>query len=426
MSEAEYKNFTYIEDQQRAYLLGLIAGHEIIYNSLANTVRFLFNTVLKDVFIGLMEYLPEGTTVSNLSISMWEFIATDTTFVENIDRHIGLGVRMVPILKEPLYTHFIRGIFDGNGYLQDGPIVKVKGYDSTKSVVKFVNIFSGVNEKVQNNGVLVLREDSALNFLSFIYMRSWPETRLFDTYDTFLEKYLDTAGNGNYIPDLVIKFEKTNIESVDPFPIEEPSGQDSIGCLLTLVEIVSSSSQNSYVYDTYIKVTFPTGYYGVLYSTEEDQQLGFIIPSQPIVSDSENTVKVSVFRSDDGTPPFQNPMVKLVMKKIISYRVEISENIEAPVVEDFSLEVEEEPVVVEEPEIPVESPIQDFPPNNPSSSPDNSPSSDFPPVVEEKDEIKVVDVDEVLGQIEMNNEQKKPRKRRTKKGRKSRGKKKPR
>jgi hypothetical protein len=204
--------FKYIDSAEKAYWLGFIAADGHISKT---KYKLAFCVKDEDILFKLKNAINAGSPVShrfnhdkrtNKTYEQYNIQITSKKFCEYIKQHgvteLKSDIFEFPNIEERFYSHFIRGMYDGDGS------ISIKSSSVRKQATCRINLLSTLEcvhyirdylnnkfnwelskifSKHDQNIHYVSTQKYSLNFLNWIYLDSTPEMRLDRKYNKYIE-----------------------------------------------------------------------------------------------------------------------------------------------------------------------------------------------------------------------------------------------
>ena len=331
--------FKEIDSKEKAYLLGWIISDGSI-NKTGFTIAihkkdFECLLLLKDIIcseLPIKSYVKKDPIISFTVNS--KIMVTDLCNLLQITPGKKSNIVQFPIgIIEEYKKYVLRGIFDGDGSIskpgskKNTPLASI----ATNSVILQSQIKDFVNIRCYHknsdiNGCLEWSNNSALDFLSFIYsdIRQKNEKiflrRKFDLYEDWAEWIPSLMGSGRKGVDNLFSCSKTDKRAVIPNKVRaSDSGYD-----LTLIDIWKTQGNVTY-YETGIKVQPAYGWYFMVVPRSSIAKSGYMLANSVGIIDRTyvGTIKVPLVKIDPLAPDLELPlkMVQIIPQPIIHFDI---------------------------------------------------------------------------------------------------------
>lgn len=317
--------FEDINSEVKAYILGLIAsdghvgkGHIAI--SLHEKDKAILSRIKEEICSDLP--LAHHKNTSQIVLNL-----CSTKMTQDVCFHLGIPpgkkshtVKFPELLPYQLQMAFVRGFFDGDGFVAQPNTYTAypKCSIATSSPDMREDIFNSVGIKGHIGKVSIEYSGSnALDFLHTIYEDSkiyMPRKR--DLYLDWATWVPSLSGGGSYGREPLFKWNKGDKRAVPPFKTRaSDSGYDLE--LLTLVETIGEIE----LWDTGIKVHPKYGWYFDLYPRSSIIKSGYILANSIGVIDRSytGTIKVPLYKIDKSKPDAKmgDRLVQIIPKMIV-------------------------------------------------------------------------------------------------------------
>lgn len=308
--------FDKIDSNDKAYLLGWIVSRGSINE---NNIVITTKTYNKDTFYKINKYLFSN----KLSISYQKNTIILTITSESIVKKLLaiFNIGKFPDIDDTYLYYFIRGIFEGNGYIKYVKNVPVCGIyhnpTSGESTTFLQQLITKCELKCNiNNNSFELSDNLALDFLNKIYKNVlvYNETLFTNQMYDFYTKLTD------WMPSMLRNSLYFNYVRTDPDakPPQKQRASDS-GYDLTLIKKIKTYGKVEF-YDTCIKLQPAFGYYFDLVGRSSISKSGYMLANNVGIIDRtyRGTVIVPLIKIDDTQPDLELPsrLVQIIPRQI--------------------------------------------------------------------------------------------------------------
>jgi dUTPase len=304
-----------IDTDIKAYLLGLISSDGYISND-------KITIYLHEKDIELLEKI-QNKISSNISLrkvkdNMVSLTILSTNISKNVMNHLGISennniVSSLPNIDDNLKWSFIRGYFDGNGFIctekTSKPVCIIKNNSELllKEIKEFTNFPCSIYEnKIEWYGV------SVLDFLGKIYMGS--PIHMKSKYQQFISIINWKISNNYKLP--MFKYSKTCNNAIAP----KKSRTSDTGYDLHLIKKIKEVNGVHY-FDTCIRVQAEYGYYFDLVGRSSISKTGWTLANNIGIIDQSyrGSIIVALVPVVSNPKPLELPskLVQLIPRKVI-------------------------------------------------------------------------------------------------------------
>ena len=305
--------FDIIDSTKKAYLLGLVSSK---YDDSKITVNVDFcdvkvSELFKSVFIG------DDLNV-NLNISYNTLTISSVKLVEKLRIVFKMkdGQYSIPNFSDEYFHHFMRGVFEGNGYFGYNGHHPVCGISSSsQTFLQELQQKLKVQSIIKKDGIEI-SDNAALDFLNDIYKDVLAKKETLFKKKTY-EFYKQLAGwmpNAALNP-LYFNYVKTCPEAKPP---QKQRASDS-GYDLTLMKKIKVHG-NVEFYDTCIKLQPTFGYYFDLVGRSSISKSGYMLANNIGIIDRtyQGSVIVPLIKLDNKQPDLELPcrLVQIIPRQI--------------------------------------------------------------------------------------------------------------
>lgn len=327
-----------LDTEEKAYFLGLIAADGSISESgitlsLQEPDRH-YTTSIRDLIDSSIPLIPRvGVCPNGAEVPMVGFTVNSRQLAKDACRHLKTPpgkkdsvIQMPDIQSEQLKWAFVRGFFDGDGFVRSPTCAKGprcgfasnsrKMLDSIRDLAGSTN--TTANKQLEFNGAF------ALDFMAKLYENASPHLRMPRKYENYLEWCLWSpclTGGGNSGNNGFFHWTKTIKEAVAPSKARvSDSGYD-----LTLIKKVKETPYGVEFYDTGIKIQPPFGWYFDLVPRSSISKTGYMLANSVGVIDRSyvGSVLVPLRKIDKNAPDLELPnrLVQIVPRPIVHFQV---------------------------------------------------------------------------------------------------------
>jgi len=316
-----------IDTEQKAYLLGFIASNAVLEKK-----EFVFLKIKSE---NIKQFVDIINSVEN--ITMPQFTSENILYVKlksigivkSICRHLSIDSKRkynligIPLLKENLIWHFIRGYFDDNGYIPgNGTRLEVTLSSNSKRMLEGIaNISKIPNYFSKNDTIMCYSGTNALDFLGKMYANS--KTRL--DYNYFLYIFWCTHIPAiqeirNFLPHCLIS------RSTKDAIIPSKTRISDVGYDLTIISEIEKFGKYTTLYDTGIKATPETGWYISVVPRSSLSKSGYIMTNSIGIVDPSylGTIRIALTKIDIDKPDIKLPsrVAQMIFNPIVNFEIE--------------------------------------------------------------------------------------------------------
>lgn len=225
-------------------------------------------------------------------------------------------------LSEEMKIHFIRGFFDGDGYVSlidekhTSPRcgIATNSANMRKGILDFINIpaWTDNKEKLEWSG------NNCLDFLNKLYASATIKLqRKYDRYED-IASWVPSVSYSYYFKHNEFKFSKSRKDAVSPFKTRaSDSGYD-----LTILDKIKTTGEVEY-YDTGIKIRPGYGYYFELVARSSLTKTGYILANAVGIIDRTyvGNIIVPLIKLDKTAKDLELPgrYVQIIPKQIVHF-----------------------------------------------------------------------------------------------------------
>lgn len=227
-----------------------------------------------------------------------------------------IKTELPPLEDKKLLWSFIRGYFDTNGCI-NMPLNKCMIFAHCPEFAKAIGDFSEIPYELHGSTI----KYSNTNMIEFLgYMYADKETCLYDTkyYSVFLD-LINPCANSNPIKCLVFKSDEDAI-------IPSKAKFSDVGYDLTIIKKVKDLTSKTALYDTGIKISVKTGFYGEVVPRSSLSKSGYMLANSVGIIDPSYTgnIMVALTKIDDSAPDLELPFrcCQLIFRKHIYADIE--------------------------------------------------------------------------------------------------------
>lgn len=279
-----------IDTEEKAYLLGWITSDgSIRKNSIMISIH------KKDVSLleNLSQYIfGKNNVKKHKNRKMVSITINSKEMQEDVCRHLNIqpGKKAFtvkyPNLPEELHRHFIRGVFDGDGFVSStGSKVteprcgissgsRYMAESILKNAKRGCNIYYNKNKLGNDEIKLEWNGNNALDFLGWLYNNSSislsRKSDLYYDWSIWVPSLKCTNGYGR-LP--TMKWNKADPNAIPPFKLNA----SDVGYDLTLIKKVKDIDDYTALYDTGLKISFDYGWYGQLVQRSSTGKLPYFM-----------------------------------------------------------------------------------------------------------------------------------------------------
>lgn len=323
--------FKNIDTEFKAWILGWIASDGCIGKNIISIALHKKDIdVLKLIQRNICKEIPiveKSKTILSYTICSKE-IMNDILNHLNLDTYGKKSNKLSNInIDEILIQHFIRGFFEGDGYIKKSRAPECGIASNSEELLDYIINSTDIPCKKYDNSIKYYGIN-ALDFLGRIYNNAnYKMKRKYELYEDIClwEPKIDGPKNSSYINKVF--FCKTRKDA--PIPFKErvsDSGYD-----LTLLSLEKKIGEVE-LYDTGIKVTPQFGYYFDLVPRSSIIKSGYILANSIGIIDRTylGAIKVPLIKVDKNAPDIELPnrLVQIVPRKINHFEFVEVENLE--------------------------------------------------------------------------------------------------
>lgn len=328
--------FNTVDDEFKAYLLGLIASDgSITESSIAIYLNYKDRFLLEDIKNHIDKNIPLYYKKHNLRGIALNF----KQIVKDVCRWLKINpgkksdtIQFPTDLSEEMKWIFLRGYFDGDGCITNlytkSRYPRASIGSNSRQMIEEIKQFVNIPCSISNSKCIAIEWNgiNAIDFLGKIYNNS--TFYLQRKYELFLEWCLwkPTVGNRNtkiFIDEELkycFKFSKTRKDAVIPFKERvSDSGYD-----LTLLEKINEVGVISF-YDTGIKIEPPYGYYCDLVPRSSIVKSGYMMANGFGVIDRSymGNIIIPLIKVDPNAPELllPNRLVQIIPREIVHFEI---------------------------------------------------------------------------------------------------------
>lgn len=308
-------HFSVIDTEAKAYILGWIASDVTVQenDSIVIEIHEKDIDILNDMAVTIADDLIVDHHVHRhrgiLHICSQQIVS-------DVCRHLTIapgektGVVQCPHFEHNVFWHFVRGVFDGDGYITDphkNDNQYIKAGISNQSTALLERIQEVVNIPSYLSGEqLEYSHTNALDFLAKLYDNATISlSRKRSLYDIWKSWVPGIGGRGGSVLCGGIKCVRTRPDAVLP---AKSHASDS-GFDLTILEKIKQVGDVEF-YTTGIKVRMPQGWYCQVYPRSSISKTGYMLANSVGVIDRGylGEIVVALRRCDDSSNTLQLPM----------------------------------------------------------------------------------------------------------------------
>jgi dUTP pyrophosphatase len=294
-----YFNDNYLENidtPEKAYLLGWIASDGSIWQ---NSVSIFIKEIDVDTLVYLKSLISRDLPICEKDNNLLGITINSHKFAQDCLKHLQLDtfgkkhdLVKFPEISNDLKPYFIRGYFEGDGYVGvKSGIPRVSIYSNSSSMLHSIKDITNVGY-VYSNSFEINKGLDAIKFLEYIYSGDGADVlhRKFNTY-------VDIKG---WVPSLSYNFTsfdgfKVKINKVDPNAvIPKVALEGDAGLDLTIIRKGKLLYKDVYMYHTGLKVSPPAGYYFDLVPRSSLSKSGHSLANSVGIIDSQYVGEIMV------------------------------------------------------------------------------------------------------------------------------------